>query len=352
MSSISDTTMKQTRDLLDLSPTEVVRLFEQLGHKPYRARQLLAWVYQKGETRFERMSDLGRDLRFELGKRIRAAGGSVEEVARSANGATAKYLFRMDDGARVEAVSMRDRGRRTVCVSSQVGCAMGCAFCATAGMGFTRNLACGEMLLQPLVIFREEGRVNNVVFMGMGEPLLNLPNVLKALDALTDPARFGLGARRITISTCGIPSSIMRLAKSPIPLRLALSLNSPFDDQRAELMPIATKHPLRQVLESCASYAGTTGRRVTLEYVLLGDLNTGRQAARELAGIAAQLDGRVNLIEYNPVPKLKFKSPETQETLRFRKWLEQEGVSVTIRFRRGREIAAGCGQLAGKRTAK
>lgn len=340
--------MNASPDLLDLSPDEVLRLIQDVGEKPYRARQLLAWVYQRGETRFERMTTLGRDLRAELGRRLRIGGGRVEEAARSPEQTSVKYLFALDDGMRVEAVSLRDRGRHTVCLSSQVGCAMGCAFCATAGLGFRRNLTCGEILVQALTILREEGRFSNVVLMGMGEPLLNLPNVLKAVEALSDPGRLGLGARRIAVSTCGIPAGIMALAESAVRVRLALSLNSPFQEQRAELMPIARKHPLREVLECCEAYTAATGRLVTLEYVLLRGLNMSRRAATALAGVAVRLAGKVNLIEYNPNPGLPFESPRPAETLRFRHWLEQDGVKATIRFRRGRDIAAGCGQLAAR----
>ena len=336
----------QFADILNLSPEELAACFERMGRQPYRARQLLSWVYKKGETRFERMTSLPRDLRQRLGQHLRVGAGHVEELTRSKRGATAKYLFRMDDGAGIEAVSMREGQRHMVCLSSQVGCAMGCTFCATASMGFARNLSCGEMILQALEISRAEGRITNVVFMGMGEPLLNLPNVLKAVATLTDPERFGLGARRIAISSCGIVPGIEKLASAAVQVRLALSLNSPFQKQRAELMPVARKYPLDRVLAACAQYGKVTGRRVTLEYLLLRGLNSGKAAARELAHIASDLTGQVNLIEYNPCAGLPFNTPFTRETFQFRKWLENEGVNVTIRYRRGREIAAACGQLA------
>jgi len=335
-------------DVLDMSPDELVAFFEGIGQQPYRARQLLSWVYAKGETQFGCMTDLPQGLRETLARRLRIGGGCVEDVARSRRGGTAKYLFRLDDGGAVEAVSMREGRRHMVCLSSQVGCAMDCAFCATAAMGLTRNLSCGEILFQALTISRAEGRITNVLFMGMGEPLLNLSNVLKAVDALAAPDRFELSARRITLSTCGIVPGIERLGRSSVSVRLALSLNSPFQKQRVELMPVARKYPLRQVLAACARYCEATGRRVTLEYVLLRGVNTGRAAARELAHIAMRLGANVNLIEFNRRDGLPFCCPLTRETLRFRKWLEENGVNVTIRFRRGREIAAGCGQLAGR----
>ena len=239
-------------------------------------------------------------------------------------------------------------GRHTVCLSTQVGCAMGCAFCATGTIGFTRNLTVGEMLLQAVEMSRREGRITNAVFMGMGEPLLNLENLLKAVEALADPERFALGTRKITVSTCGIVPGIEALSHAPVTVRLALSLNSPFQEQREQLMPIARRHPLERVLEACDGYAAQTGKRVTVEYVLLRGVNTARAHAKELARIARRLDGKVNLIEYNTVSGASFDSPTSRETLKFREWLEGDGASVTIRFRRGREIAAGCGQLAAR----
>ena len=335
-------------DLLSLSPDSLKEFVEKIGQKPYRARQLDSWIFQKAERDFARMTNLPADFRQALAAESRVGAGEVETVSSAADGQTTKYLFRFDDGARVEAVSMREEIRHTICLSTQVGCAMGCAFCATGALGFTRNLTVGEMLLQAVEMARREGRITNAVFMGMGEPLLNLENVLKALESLADPKRFALGTRKITLSTCGIVPGIEALSRAPVTVRLALSLNSPFQEQREQLMPIARRHPLERVLEACDGYAARTGKRVTVEYVLLRDVNAGRAHAKELARIAQRLDGKVNLIEYNTVSGALFDSPSSRETLKFREWLEEDGASVTIRFRRGREIEAGCGQLAAK----
>jgi len=331
-----------------MSPEALQDLLGELGQPAFRARQILDWIYRKGVADPAAMTNLALPLREMLGRRLRV-GGTVERAVRSEDNATAKYLFRLTDDEAVEAVSMTERGRHTVCLSSQAGCAMGCAFCATAGMGFIRNLTAGEILLQAVTLHRQEAPVNNVVFMGMGEPLLNLDPVLRAVDALVDPRRMGLGTRRITILTCGIAPGIRELAHHTTPVRLALSLNSPFQDQRAELMPVARKHPLAEVLAACGEFVQATGRRVLMEYVLLHGVNTSHDAAEALAEIARDLGGKVNLIEYNPVPGLPFASPERKETHDFRAWLEARGVTVTIRFRRGRTIAAGCGQLATER---
>ena len=335
-------------DLLSLSPDALKEFVEKIGQKPYRARQLRSWIFEKYERDFASMTNLSAGFRQALARESRVGAGEVENVSRAADGETAKYLFRFDDGARIEAVSMREEGRHTVCLSTQVGCAMGCAFCATGALGFTRNLTVGEMLLQAVEMSRREGRITNAVFMGMGEPLLNLENALKAIEALADPERFALGTRKITLSTCGIVPGIEALSRAPVTVRLALSLNSPFQEQREQLMPVARRHPLERVLEACDGYAARTGKRVTVEYVLLRGVNTGRAHAKELARIACRLDGKVNLIEYNTVSGASFDSPSSRETLKFREWLEEDGASVTIRFRRGREIAAACGQLAAR----
>lgn len=333
-------------DLLDLSPQELAQRVEAWGERPFRARQVLEWVYRRGEREFARMTNLSQAFRERLAKELCVGAGTVETVSRTSDGETAKYLFHFTDGARVEAVSMKEEGHHTLCLSSQVGCAMGCAFCATGALGFTRDLTAGEILLQPFEVQRQEGKITNIVFMGMGEPLLNLANVLRAIEALTDTARFAFGTRKVTVSTCGIVPGIEALAHSPIPVRLALSLNSPFQQQRETLMPVTRGHPLPRVIAACEEFAQRTGRRVLLEYVLLKGVNTDHAAAREVARIARRLEGKVNLIEYNPVAGIPFASPDSRESRQFKSWLEAEGIEVTIRFRRGREIAAGCGQLA------
>jgi len=334
-------------DILDLRPGELIAELDRLGAESFRSRQVLEWIFAKGISDFEQMTNLPAQLREELAHKFVVGAGEIVNISRAESGQTAKILFSLRDNAQVEAVSMRDNGRQTACLSSQAGCAMGCAFCATGAMGFQRDLTAGEILLQMFEVSRSQGIVNRVVFMGMGEPLLNLENVLKAIDALMDPERFGLGGRRIAISTCGIVPGIEELARRDVPVRLALSLNSPFQEQREKLMPISKKFPLDTVLKACESYSATTNRRVSLEYVLLENENTSREAAAQVAGIASRLDGKVNLIEYNPVSGSAFASPTREETRQFRDWLKHLGVKVTIRYRRGRSIKAGCGQLAG-----
>lgn len=339
--------MAATTDILELSPEQLADALQALGKKSFRVKQILAWLCEGYARDFTEMTNLSAGLRQQLAARFTIGPKQPAETSRTTQGATNKFLFTLPDNARVEAVSLREKNRHTACLSSQAGCGMDCAFCATGKIGLARNLTAGEMLLQFLEISRAEGKINRIVFMGMGEPLLNLDNVLNAIAALTDERRFAIGGRRITLSTCGIIPGIKKLAEQKLSVRLALSLNSPFQEQRRRLMPIAKTYPLADVLSACEDYTRTTNRRFTLEYVLLKDENTSISAARETAKIAARLDGKINLIEYNPIENSPFASPTKEETHRFRDCLEKNGIRVTIRFRRGRDISAACGQLAG-----
>ena len=338
----------QRPHILGASPDALAEWLSREGEPSYRLGQVLDWLYVHWVDSFEDMTNLPADLRRRLGEVYRAGG--VREVGRrtSQDGGTVKLLLEFADGVRVESVGMSDDGRRTFCISSQAGCALGCRFCATGKGGFRRDLAAHEILGQVSALARAEGRPSGIVFMGMGEPLMNVSAVLSSLLALTDERRFGMGGRRITVSTAGIVSGIRRLAESPARPNLALSLNSPFDEQRTELMPINRRHPLRDVLVACEQYATRTGRRVTLEYVLLGGVNTSPEAALQVAAVAQRLGAMVNLIAFNPVEDCGFRAPTAAEARSFRGVLRGLGVAVTQRYRRGRDIAAGCGQLGGR----
>jgi 23S rRNA (adenine2503-C2)-methyltransferase len=333
--------------ILDLGAEDLGRWLDQQGEPSYRLTQVLQWVYQKRADSFDSMTNLSLDLRRRLAEAFTVS--TLLEVERRVSGdsQTRKLLFELPDGERIESVSMCDYGRYTFCISTQAGCALGCRFCATGEAGFSRNVSAHEIVEQVISLARAEGSIGNVVLMGMGEPLLNLDAVEPALDALTDPRRLGLGNRRITVSTAGITPGIRQLARSPAPPNLSLSLNSPFEDQRSELMPINRRHPLREVLEACHEYARCTGRRVTLEYVLLGGVNTDADCAHAVAEIARDLSALVNLIAFNPVEGCGFRPPEPEEVQAFCTVLRRAGVTVTQRYRRGRDIAAGCGQLRG-----
>ncbi len=340
--------MERTKssDILELGPSELAERLSDAGEPRYRTEQVRQWLYEKFALGFEEMSNLPAALRARLAEEFIIDGLRRLEVLHSKDGETRKFVFAGADGERVESVLMGDEGRATFCISCQAGCAAGCDFCATGAGGFRRDLATGEILGQVQSLAREAGRLGNVVFMGMGEPLLNLDAVLAAMRALCDEGRYGLGERRITVSTAGVTPGIHRLAKSGLRPYLALSLNSPFDEQRSDLMPLNRRYPLAEVLDACDDYAERTGRRLMLEYVLLGGTNTSQKAARATARIARRLGALVNLIRFNPFEGAGHAQPTDEEVARFRAVLEAGGVAVTERFRRGRDIAAGCGQLA------
>ena len=338
----------QQQDILSLSPESLARWLDEAHEPPYRLDQILRRLHREYADSFDRMTELPEPLRNKLASNFSIA--SVVAVARlsSKDAQTEKFLFRLCDGEQIECVSMSDRGRLTFCISSQAGCALDCRFCATGAAGIRRNLTVSEILGQVTALARAKGGLRNIVFMGMGEPLLNCGAVFPALEALADARRLGLSPRHITISTAGITPAIKRLAKWTVKPNLALSLNSPFDEQRSELMPINRKYPLTELLDACEEYSRASGRRLLIEYVLIRDVNDCPAAAQALAEIARRLNALVNLISFNPVQGTGFEPPASDEISKFRSALERRRVEVTQRFRRGREIAAACGQLTGK----
>jgi len=334
--------------LLDLSPQELQKELESLGEPPYRAHQVWEWVWKHLATDFAKMTNLPMALRERLSEHFFLDPFSVLARESDEEG-TEKVLLGLADGASVEAVLIREEGRRTVCISTQVGCPVGCAFCATGQMGFVRNLSAGEIAGQVLHFARslkEKGeRVTHVVVMGMGEPLLNYEATLKALSNLNDARGFGLGARRITISTVGVVPGILRLAQEGRQFNLAISLHAPDDELRKELVPLAANWPIGQVLSAAEAYSLATGRRVTFEYVLLGGVNDSLKHARKLAALLRGKLAHVNLIPFNPAPGLPFRRPEEGQVELFRQELLAQGIDVTVRRSRGTKIQAGCGQL-------
>ena len=331
-------------NILDLSVGELRAEMVRAGLPSYRANQVLGWIFKKQAAGFEQMTNIPKAERALLAERFSIRLPRIVKTAASADDDTRKFLMRLEDGATIESVLMTDKGRATLCVSSQVGCALGCAFCATGQMGFQRNLTAGEIVGEVLMAERER-RLSNLVFMGMGEPLLNLENVLKAIGILTDADGLALLPRRITVSTSGILAGIERLRKSGAGVNLALSLNSPFDEERRRLMPVARRCSIVELAAACEVYAAETGREVSLEYVMFSGVNTTARHAQALARLAAQIPATVNLIAFNTVKGSGFKPPEREEVHRFRDMLVAHRARVTIRYRRGRDIAAGCGQL-------
>jgi 23S rRNA (adenine2503-C2)-methyltransferase len=335
--------------IYDAGPAQLERWLEDNGQPSYRLKQLLDWLYVRFAPSFDDMTNLPADLREALSADF--VLGALEPVGRleSQDGMTVKFAFRLPDGAVVESVLMRTDKRSTFCISSQVGCAMGCTFCATGRMGLERNLGAGEILEQVAALARADGdQAGNVVFMGMGEPLANLGAVSSALDALTDERRFAIGGRRITVSTVGLPEPILALSRLPTPPNLALSLNSPFARPRAQIMPVAGRQQLDDVIAACEEYYERTGRRVMVEYVLLGGENTDVESARGVLAVARKLGALVNLIPYNPVEGAPHEKPSQEEVGQFAVVLESAGMNVSQRYRRGRDIDAACGQLAGR----
>jgi len=327
--------------LLDMSFDEITSAVVAAGHPRYRADQIADWVYRKSITDPARMSNLPRTL----------TGGFdilTSQVAkrRTSKDGTTKLLLTLADGSHVETVLIPDRRRKTACLSTQVGCAMGCTFCASGLGGLRRNCTCGEILQQILHLQHACGtKVTNVVFMGMGEPLANFNQTVKALRALTDPKLFGISARKITVSTIGIPDKIRRLAKLREPFTLAISLHAPNDQLRAKLIPMASSVPIRRIISAARQFYESRHREITLEYLLLGGINDDPGYADQLAEISDSLRCNVNLIPYNPVPELPYDRPTDLAIESFAERLSKRGVNANIRRPRGQDVAAACGQL-------
>ncbi|MCC6348898.1 MAG: 23S rRNA (adenine(2503)-C(2))-methyltransferase RlmN [Candidatus Eisenbacteria bacterium] len=320
-----------------------------MGLSAYRADQLFAWVYQKQVREPSRMTNLPASLRQEVGAILDMALPPAHVLA-SADGDTHKLVFTLEDGARVESVSMRTPKRLTFCVSSQVGCALKCAFCATGRMGLLRNLRAEEIIAQVLVMgdlhqWRDDRF--NIVFMGMGEPLANLGPVSEAIRILHDERGLNLGARRITVSTSGLVPQIRELARLDLQVGLALSLHATTDEVRDRLMPVNRRWPIAEVLDAAHEYGATVGRRVTLEYTLIGGVNDSPGDADRLAAFARALPSKINIIPYNPVPGLEWKRPSPQAIAEFAARLHPRAPAVTVRNTMGGEIWAACGQLGG-----
>jgi 23S rRNA (adenine2503-C2)-methyltransferase len=328
-----------------------------LGEPPYRVHQIERWVYQRLAFDPAEMTDLPTSLRSVLMERLQAVPLAVIRETRADAGQTRKALFRLEDSRSVEAVLMcydasaRGRARNTVCVSSQVGCAIGCPFCATGLGGFTRNLRADEILGQVLWFARElrlsgeSERITNVVFMGQGEPLANLAQVWSAVETLNAVERFGLGARHVTISTSGLAPRIAEVADHGLQVGLAVSLHAPDDELRDRLVPVNRRYPLAELLDACRYYIGKTGRRVSFEYTLMRGVNDSPVQATLLANLLRGLLAHVNLIQMNPVDGSDFRAPSQRAALDFERVLRTRGIPCTLRATRGREIDGACGQL-------
>ena len=322
---------------------------EPLGARPFHAGQVYRWMYGRGVLDPRAWTDLPASVRAELARSTSIDPGRIEARTTAEDG-TVKYRIRLADGRAVETVSMVQAGRVTLCVSSQVGCALACDFCLTGRMGLLRHLTPGEIVGQ-VALARAERDLRdtplNIVFMGMGEPLHNYEGTLAAFRLLTDPEGFGMSRRRITVSTAGLAPAIERLAGEPRPPRLAVSLNATTDEQRDRLMPINRRYPLARLFEACARFLEHTGERFTLEYVLLAGVNDSDADVVRLAALLRRVPAKLNLIPFNPVPGLlPYAAPARARTLAIRDRLLERGLPVSVRWSRGAEARAACGQLA------
>lgn len=336
----------------DLSINAWKALLAEWGEPAYRAGQIWQGLYKNLWTAPEEFTNLSLSLREKLASEVGWSPLEPVTVLKSQDGETVKTLFRLPDEREIEAVLMRYEERRTLCISTQSGCAMGCVFCATGQMGFKRHLTAGEIVAQVMYYARELKQtgevVTNVVVMGMGEPFHNYDNTLAAIDRLNDPAGFNLGARRFTISTVGLVPAIRRFADEKRQVNLAISLHAANDAQRSALLPVNKKYPISEVIAACREYVEKTGRRVTFEWALIRDENDTPEVARELARLLKGLMCHVNVIPLNPTQKYPGQATTRERAKAFAEVVNAAGIPCTVRIRRGIDIQAGCGQLASR----
>jgi 23S rRNA (adenine2503-C2)-methyltransferase len=335
-------------DLKGLSRQDLEAFVLNLGWQRYRSDQIFAWIYRHGMVDFDDMTDLAKDRRRQLTRSARVSALALRHRDVSGVDGTIKYLFELEDGERIESVLIPDGHRRTICVSTQVGCGLRCAYCATGDLGLKRNLRAAEIVDQVLFIRGQlpPGEdVTNVVLMGMGEPLRNYRETITACRLMNDPDGLAIGARKITVSTAGVVPGMDRLAREDLRLGLAVSLNATTNRVRSRLIPLNRKYPLEAVVSAAGRYAQATGRTVTFEYVLIDGINDTADDARRLATLVQGLPCKINLIPYNPVPGKPFHRPDEETIGRFMAWLYPRCPTVTLRESRGPDIHAACGQL-------
>jgi 23S rRNA (adenine2503-C2)-methyltransferase len=335
--------MKEKIDLKGLWIEDLEKLLLNLGEKRYKANQLALWMYDKRATDFNQMTDLSKSLREKLIgiayiDSIKLIRSQISKIDFSE-----KFLFELRDGKRIETVLMWEKNRVTICISTQVGCPLGCTFCATGKMGFKRNLTSGEIVDQIMAL--KDHKITHVVLMGMGEPFLNYQNVIKAIKIMNSELGLSFAANKITLSTAGIPEIIKKLADESLKIKLAISLNAPNDKKRNQLMPINKKHPLKALLEAVKYYTRKKKGRVTFEYVLIKDFNDSKKDALELSKLVQGIPCKINLIPYNSVPDIPFEKPSEKKIIAFRDYLYPRCPAVTLRKSKGEDIQAACGQL-------
>lgn len=333
-------------DIKSLTLSELTREMESIGEKKFRAAQIYSWLHERLVDDFDEMTNLSKGLREKLKENYELPHLTLVRVQTSKIDETSKFLFRLSDGNVIESVLMKYHHGNSVCISSQVGCRMGCRFCASTLDGLTRNLRPSEMLDQIYRIQRSTGeRVSNVVVMGSGEPMDNYDNLIRFIRLLSDENGLNISQRNITVSTCGIVPKILKLAEEGLSITLALSLHAPDDETRKTLMPIANSYSLSEVLPACREYYKKTGRRLTFEYSLVQGVNDNLDEAKRLTALLKDMQGHVNLIPVNPIKERDFKQSNRDAIDAFRGYLEKHGINVTIRREMGRDIGGACGQL-------
>jgi 23S rRNA (adenine2503-C2)-methyltransferase len=336
-------------DIKSMNLEELTSFIEGLGEKKFRAGQIYEWIHKKHADSFDEMTNLSKQLRETLGSKARLTALRTEAVQISQIDGTRKYLFLLEDGNVVESVLMRYKHGNSVCISSQVGCRMGCRFCASTLDGLVRGLTPAEMLDQIYQIGKDIGeRISNVVVMGTGEPLDNYDNLLKFIELLTDENGLHISQRNLTVSTCGIVPRMRQLADQKLQITLALSLHASSQEKRLALMPVANKYDIHEVVDACRYYFAQTGRRVTFEYSLVGGVNDTAADAKELASLIHGMNCHVNLIPVNPIKERDYVQSNTDVIAAFKQKLEKSGITATVRREMGRDIDGACGQLRRK----
>ena len=333
---------------------ELEEALRQAKGESYRAKQILRWLYRTPVQAIEEMKDLPADLRRSLDEKFRVSGLETADMRRSVMDGTTKYLFMLEDGNMIETVLLLEKARNTVCLSSQVGCKYSCAFCASAALGFIRNLTQSEILDQVISIRCANPSMNitNLVFMGIGEPFDNYDNVMRAIRIFNDKNAFNIGARKITVSTCGVVPGIEKLKKERLQIELSVSLHSADDGIRSKLLPVNSRYPLSMLMKACRDYIKETNRIVTFEYVLIKGVNSSKDDAMKLSTLLKGMKCKVNAISYNKIPGSPYEEPSEKEVGLFMKVLEAHKVNAMHRKPKGDDIDAGCGQLRISRMKK
>jgi 23S rRNA (adenine2503-C2)-methyltransferase len=328
------------------SLTRMNAVIANLGIEPYRGQQIFQWIWQKNATDFSGMTNISKVFRKSLSDKFTISGLKIEKDL-SAKDGSKKFLFRLEDNKLIEAVFIPEGKRKTVCVSTQVGCPLGCKFCATALMGFKRNLKAYEIADEIRIIQKDQNaKITNLVFMGMGEPLLNIEEVDSAIEIISSSIGLSISQRHTTISTVGLIDGIYYLLKSPLKVKLAISLNFPDENMRKEMMPITKQNPTKEILKLAKKYS-LEKSMVTFEYVMINSLNDSLKDAQRLLKLLREIPSKINLIPYNSYPALPFKKPPDKKMKEFHQYLLSSKHTITLRKSRGQEILAGCGQLAG-----